>query len=81
MRALMWSALLFGLVAGSAQALDYVDSRGIRHWNHYGDRGATSSKEIVQNPNKPRVEIVQDSMRFVPVEPTANLEKEPTTNE
>lgn len=73
MKALIWSAPLVGLLVSSAQAFDYVDSRGIRHWNHYGDRGASASKQIVQNPNKPKIEIVQDKVRFVPIEPAPTM--------
>jgi hypothetical protein len=71
MKVLIWSASLVGLLLSSAQAFDYVDGRGIRHWNHYGDRKGAPPKEIVQNPNKPRVEIVQDTVRFVPLEEPA----------
>ena len=74
MKTLIWSMFLVGLFAGSVQAFDYVDSRGFRHWNHYGEQQSKPANEIVQNPGKPAVKIVQDSVRFVPIE-------EPTTRD
>jgi hypothetical protein len=52
MKSLIWSMSLVGLLTGSAQAFDYVDSRGFRHWNHDRDQRAEPSKEVVQNPGK-----------------------------
>jgi hypothetical protein len=64
MKALIWPMTLIGLlVASSAQAFDYVDNQGIRHWNHYSGSKPVTRKEVVQNPTKPRVEIVEDTGR------------------
>jgi hypothetical protein len=68
MKALIWPITLIGLVASSAQAFDYVDTRGIRHWNHHSGSNPVIRKEVVQNPNKPRVEIVEDAVKFHPID-------------
>jgi hypothetical protein len=69
MKALIWPITLIGLVvASSAQAFEYVDNRGIRHWNHDSGSNPVIRKEVVQNPNKPRVEIVEDTVKFYPID-------------
>jgi hypothetical protein len=75
MKPLFWSVALIGLLSGSAEAFDYVDSHGFRHWNHYGDRQASTRKEIVQNRNKPKVEIIEDTVKFRPVDEPPTEEK------
>lgn len=65
MKTLIWSLTLSGLLVSSAQAYDYVDSRGYRHWNH---NKTAPKKEVVQNPGKPTVEIVEDTVKFQPVD-------------
>lgn len=71
MKSLIWSMSLVGLLTGSAQAFDYVDSRGFRHWNHDRDQRAEPSKEVVQNPGKGTVKIVEDTVKFVPIDEPA----------
>jgi hypothetical protein len=71
MKAVIWSMSLVGLFTSSVQAFDYVDNKGFRHWNHYGDHRAKASKEVVQSPGKPSVEIVQDTVRFLPIDDAA----------
>ena len=69
MKALIWPMTLIGLlVASSTQAFDYVDNQGIRHWNHYSGSKPVTRKEVVKNL-KPRVEIVEDTVKFHPIDP------------
>ena len=65
MKTLVWSLTFGGLLISSAQAFDYVDSRGYRHWNH---NKTAPKKEVVQNPGKPTVEIVEDKVKFHPLD-------------
>jgi hypothetical protein len=69
MKALISPVLLMTFLS-TAQAYDYVDSKGYRHWNHYGDPKGTRT-ETVQNPNQPKVEIIQDNVKFRPLEEAA----------
>jgi hypothetical protein len=75
MKAAIWSTILVGLLASSAQAFDYVDGRGFRHWNHNADAKASTRKEVVQNLNKPKVEIVEDTVKFHAIDDASSEEK------
>ena len=70
MKALILSVPAIALLIGTAQAYDYVDSKGFRHWNHNADRKG-GQKEVVQNPNQPKVEIIQDKVKFHPIDEAA----------
>ena len=67
MKALVLSLPAIALLVGTAQAYDYVDSKGYRHWNHYAERKG-SQREVVQNENRPKVEIIQDTVKFRPID-------------
>jgi len=71
MKLLVLSASLAALSIGSAHAYDYVDGKGYRHWNHHGE-AKTSRKEVVQASNGQKVEIVQDTVKFRPIDEASN---------
>ena len=65
---------LVGLPTGSAQAFDYVDGQEFGTEIIIAIREPNHQKEVVQNPGKPAVKIIKDTVKFVPINEPATRE-------